>query len=55
LIVTTLRALDAVQLGSAIVSRDLLAAPDMRFVASDNALLEAARTEGFDVWNPADE
>jgi predicted nucleic acid-binding protein len=49
-----LRALDAVQLGCAIVARDLLAAPDMRFVASDHDLLEAAKKEGFDTWNPCD-
>ena len=49
-----LRAMDAVQLGCAIVSRDLLAAPDMRFISSDTALLEAARAEGFDTWNPCD-
>ncbi len=36
-----LRALDAVQLGCAVVSRDLLLAPDMRFIASDKALIEA--------------
>jgi predicted nucleic acid-binding protein len=47
-----LRALDAVQLASAIVARDMLAAPDMRFIASDEALLEAARAEGFETWNP---
>jgi len=49
----SLRALDAVQLGSAIVARDLLAAPDMRFIASDKLLMDAAREEGFGVWNPA--
>jgi hypothetical protein len=49
-----LRALDAIQLGSAIVARDLLAAPDMRFIASDIDLLAAARAEGFDTWNPCD-
>jgi predicted nucleic acid-binding protein len=49
-----LRALDAVQLGCAIVARDLLAAPDMRFIASDKTLLEAAHAEGFDIWNPCD-
>ena len=48
-----LRAMDAVQLGCAIVARDLLAAPDMRFIASDKELLEAAHKEGFDIWNPA--
>jgi predicted nucleic acid-binding protein len=49
-----LRAMDAVQLGCAIVARDLLAAPDMRFIASDKGLLEAAQKEGFDIWNPCD-
>jgi predicted nucleic acid-binding protein len=49
-----LRAMDAVQLGCAIVTRDLLAAPDMRFIASDKGLLEAAQKEGFDIWNPCD-
>jgi predicted nucleic acid-binding protein len=49
-----LRALDAVQLGCAIVARDLLAAPNMRFIASDKTLLDAARAEGFDIWNPCD-
>jgi predicted nucleic acid-binding protein len=49
-----LRALDAVQLASAIVARDLLAASDMRFISSDLELLEAARAEGFDTWNPCD-
>jgi predicted nucleic acid-binding protein len=48
-----LRSLDAVQLGSAIVARDLLAAPDMRFMASDKTLIDAAQAEGFDIWNPA--
>ena len=49
-----LRAMDAVQLGCAIVARDLLAAPDMRLIASDKALIEAAQKEGFDTWNPCD-
>ena len=49
-----LRALDAVQLGSAVVSRNLLTVPGMRFVASDKELLEAAQKEGFDTWNPCD-
>jgi predicted nucleic acid-binding protein len=50
----TLRALDAIQLGCAIVARDLLAAPNMRFIASDKTLLDAAQAEGFDIWNPCD-
>ena len=49
-----LRALDALQLGCAIVARDLLGAPDMRLVTSDKDLLEAARQEGFETWNPCD-
>ena len=49
-----LRAMDAAQLGCAIVARDILQAPDMRFIASDKELLEAAVAEGFAVWNPAD-
>jgi predicted nucleic acid-binding protein len=49
-----LRALDAVQLGCAIVARDLLAAPNMRFIASDKTLLDAAHAEGFDIWNPCE-
>lgn len=48
-----LRAMDAAQLGCAVVARDLLAAPDMRFITSDNDLLDAAQAEGFEVWNPA--
>jgi predicted nucleic acid-binding protein len=48
-----LRAMDAVQLGCAVVARDLLSAPDMRLIASDKDLLEAARAEGFEVWDPA--
>ncbi|MDQ2926414.1 MAG: type II toxin-antitoxin system VapC family toxin [Acidobacteriota bacterium] len=49
-----LRALDAVQLGCAIVARDLLAAPEMRMVASDSDLLKAAKKEGFETWNLCD-
>jgi predicted nucleic acid-binding protein len=49
-----LRALDAVQLGCAIVARDLMAAPDMQLIASDKELLEAAQKEGFAIWNPCD-
>jgi hypothetical protein len=49
-----LRALDAIQLASAIIARDLMQAPDMRFIASDKQLLEAAKNEGFAIWNPSD-
>ena len=47
-----LRAMDALQLGSAVVARDLLAALDMRFISSDVDLLAAAKSEGFDIWDP---
>lgn len=47
-----LRALDAVQLASAVVVRDLMSAPDMRFIASDHALVDAAGKEGFGTWDP---
>lgn len=49
-----LRALDAIQLGCAIVARDQMGAPDMRLIAADKDLLDAARNEGFDTWNPCD-
>lgn len=49
-----LRAMDAIQLGCAIVARDLLVSPDMRFISSDIELLNAAQAEGFDIWNPCD-
>jgi predicted nucleic acid-binding protein len=48
-----LRALDAIQLATAIAARGLLPAPDLRFIASDKALKEAALAEGFEVWDPA--
>ncbi len=47
-----LRALDAIQLGSAIVARDLFAAQDMSFIVSDDDLKSAAAAEGFGVWDP---
>ncbi len=49
-----LRAMDAIQLGCAIIARDLLAAPTMRFIASDFELKAAAAAEGFDTWDPTD-
>jgi hypothetical protein len=39
-------------LGSAVVLRHRLAVSQMRFIASDKALKEAARAEGFEVWDP---
>jgi predicted nucleic acid-binding protein len=47
-----LRALDAVQLASCHVARATIGLTDVVFVASDNALLAAARKEDFEVWNP---
>ncbi len=50
----SLRALDAIQLASAVVFRDSLAAADtVRFVASDRKLLAAASSEAFTAWDPA--
>jgi predicted nucleic acid-binding protein len=49
----TLRAADAIQLGCAMVAREAIAIGDeLRFVASDLRLLNAAANEGFDTWNP---
>lgn len=49
-----LRALDAIQLASAVIARNLLSQEEMRFIASDKELLEAAQKEGFTIWNPCD-
>jgi formate-dependent phosphoribosylglycinamide formyltransferase (GAR transformylase) len=49
-----LRALAAVQLASAMVARELLAASGMRFISSDDKLLAAAHAEGFETWNPCE-
>ena len=50
----SLRALDAIHLASAVALRSLVPQEEMRFVCSDNELLEAARKEGFATWNPCD-
>jgi predicted nucleic acid-binding protein len=47
-----LRALDAVQLASCHVARATAGFADVVFVASDKALLAAARNEDFEVWDP---
>lgn len=49
-----LRALDAVQLASAIAAQDQSGKSDIRLIASDKELLEAAQKEGFTTWNPSD-
>ena len=49
-----LRALDAIQLASALVFRGSLSPTDtVRFISSDHKLLAAATGEGFTAWNPA--
>ena len=47
-----IRTLDAIQLGSAIVVRNLLRRSDIRFIAADHRLLAVARSEGFVTWDP---
>jgi predicted nucleic acid-binding protein len=49
-----LRALDAIQLGCAIMARESMVDPSMLFVAADKDLLEAAKKEGFELWNPCE-
>ena len=49
-----LRALDAIQLATALLARKFLPDGDsILFVGSDTKLLEAAVAEGFAIWNPA--
>jgi predicted nucleic acid-binding protein len=47
-----IRTLDAIQLGSALVLRNLLERSEIRFIAADYRLLLAAQAEGFETWNP---
>ncbi len=48
-----LRALDSIQLGAALVARTGLPGNGpVRFVASDRRLLDAAKLEGFIIWDP---
>ena len=50
-----LRSLDALQLAAArLFSRYLLPGDRLLFIASDQRLLAAARSDGFTVWDPAD-
>lgn len=51
----SLRALDALQLATCMVARETIRATDICVVASDNALLAAARAEKFETFNPLDE
>jgi uncharacterized protein len=46
---------DALQLGAALVARDMFQGTDIIFVSTSKLLLEAARAEGLEVINPAAE
>lgn len=50
---TALRWPDALQLGAAIVARDMFQGTEIIFVSAAEPLLEAAKSEGFPVLNPA--
>lgn len=50
---TTLRWPDALQLGAAIVAREMFQGTEIIFVSSAEPLLEAARNERFPTLNPA--
>jgi methionine salvage enolase-phosphatase E1 len=52
---TTLRWPDTLQLGAAIVARDMFQATEIIFVSSSLQLLEAAKSEGFHTIDPAKE
>lgn len=50
---TSLRWPDTLQLGAAIVARDMFQATEIIFVSSSTQLLEAAKSEGFHTIDPA--
>ena len=52
---TALRWPDALQLGAAIVARDMFQGTEIIFVSASEPLLEAAKTEGFNTLDPAKE
>ncbi len=52
---TTLRWPDTLQLGAAIVARDMFQNTEIIFVSASPQLLEAAKTEGFHTIDPAKE
>jgi uncharacterized protein len=52
---TSLRWPDALQLGAAIVAREMFQGTEIIFVSASQILLEAARTEGFNTLDPAKE
>jgi predicted nucleic acid-binding protein len=48
----TLRTGDAMQLGAALVAREMMHGIEITFVSTDAKLLEAAASEGFQTLNP---
>jgi predicted nucleic acid-binding protein len=48
-----LRSVEALQLGAAVVAREMFQGLEIVFVSSDTRLLEAARSEHFETMNPA--
>lgn len=52
---TTLRWTDALQLGAALVSRDMFQGTEIIFVSASQRLTEAARAEGLHVLDPTQE
>ena len=52
---TELRWPDALQLGAAIVAREMFQGTEIIFVSASQGLLDAARTEGFNVLDPLKE
>jgi predicted nucleic acid-binding protein len=52
---TTLRWPDTLQLGAALVARDMFQGTEIVFVSASPQLLEAARAEGFHTIDPAKE
>ncbi len=47
-----LRSSDALQLGAAIVAREMFQGLEIIFVSADQRMLEAAKTERFEILNP---
>lgn len=52
---TQLRWPDALQLGAALVARDMFQGTEINFVSASAHLLEAAKSEGFNTIDPAQE
>jgi predicted nucleic acid-binding protein len=49
-----LRSTEALQLGAAVVAREMFQGMEITFVSSDSRLLAAAKVEHFETLNPAD-